>query len=49
MAARDQILALEQFQRLTQRHERHAEALRELALVVEPGARREATGVNAVA
>ena len=49
MTASDQILALEQFQRLPQRHERHAEALRELALIVEPRARREATGVNAVA
>src|SRR5213594_185169 len=41
VAARDEVLALEELERLPQRHERDAEALRELALVVEPRARRE--------
>src|SRR6266850_8127416 len=36
VTARDQVLALEQLQCLAQGHERDAEALRELALVVEP-------------
>src|SRR5712692_6114206 len=38
VTARDQVLALEQLERLPQRHQRHAEALREPSLVVEPGA-----------
>jgi len=41
VAARDQVLALEELERLPQRHQRDAEALRELALVVEPRAGRE--------
>src|SRR2546427_413751 len=41
VAARDEVLALEELERLAQRHERHGEALRELALIVEPGAGRE--------
>src|SRR2546427_13253284 len=41
MAPRDQMIALEQLERLSQGHERHAEALRELSLVVEPGAGRQ--------
>ena len=41
VAARDQVLALEQLERLAQRHQRHAEALREPSLVVEPGAGTE--------
>ena len=36
VASRDQVLALEQLQRLPQGHERHAETRREPALVVEP-------------
>src|SRR5882724_13280 len=47
--ARDQVLTLEHLERRAQRHERHPEALRELALVVEPRPRREAAGVDAVA
>ncbi len=34
--ARDEVLAFEQLERLAEGHECHAEALRELALVVEP-------------
>jgi len=49
VTARDQVLTLEHLERLAQRHERHPEALRELALVVEPRPRREAAGVDAVA
>src|SRR6267142_1946886 len=49
VTARDQVLALEHLERLAQGHERHAEALCELALVVEPRARREAAGMDAVA
>src|SRR5207244_12566865 len=41
VAPRDQVLALEQLERLAQGHERHAEALGEAALVVEPGAGTE--------
>jgi len=41
VAARDQVLALEQLERLAQRHQRHAEALREPSLIVEPGAGTE--------
>src|SRR3989442_7305368 len=41
VATRDEVLALEELERLAQRHERHGEALRELALIVEPGAGRE--------
>src|SRR6267143_723803 len=36
VTARDEVLALEQLERLAEGHEGHAEALRELALVVEP-------------
>ena len=38
---RDQVIALEQLERLPQGHERNAEAPRELSLIVESGARRE--------
>ena len=38
VATRDEMLALEQLERLAEGHERHAEALRELALIVEPRA-----------
>src|SRR5712692_8508504 len=41
VAARDEVLALEELERLAQRHERHGEALRELTLIVEPRAGRE--------
>src|SRR5438045_1909601 len=49
VAARDEILTLEQLQRLAQRHQGHAEGLRERPLVVEPGAGHEAAAMNAVA
>src|SRR3989442_15840939 len=41
VATGDEGLALEQLERLAQGHERHAEALRELALVIEPRTRWE--------
>jgi len=49
VTARDEVLALEHLERLAQRHEGHAEGLRERALVVEPGAGREAATVDTVA
>ena len=41
VTARDEVLTLEQLERLAQRHERDPEAPRELALVVEARAGRQ--------
>src|SRR5262249_40401496 len=49
MAARDEVLALEELQGLTEGHERHAEALRQLALIVESGTRGELAAADPLA
>src|SRR5262249_29569383 len=49
VAPRDEVLALEELESLPQRHERDPEALRELSLIVEPGARREQPVADLVA
>src|SRR6266852_1031961 len=49
VTARDEVFALEQLEGLAQGHERHAEAFRELALVVEPSAGWKLAGSDPLA
>ena len=48
VAPGDQVVALQDVERLAERHQRHAERLRKLTLVVETGARREISTADPV-